>query len=446
MDSDNERKKPHGFVFDRSKPLKLGVVCGDDDFTLFVGAERFRKRLRACIRRKELQKGSPLDPAVEHYIETNKTFDFEHELQISRLESRRVRIHAALCYERSFFSVTVRAKKLPGRHLRPGYNTWRSNGRDDQCPDPDLLNLSWKPDPAFAATIPQVALLLHRQLYPKETDLGRGLIIVAGRTASGKTQYLNALLFFYLRHILRQHSLTVASLPAGAAWPRRPHVLAIGDPVETAVFHEYVRAINKVPGQSCENAAAYQATEPKRVVDFTSRSIGDDVESVKDALKDALRETTSAVVVSELREIEDYKAALDFAATGHLIIATAHSGSLVDTMEKLIGVANVKTPSGRSGLVHRLQAIIHLEAVPLSVDDPKLTLPAMWRRNSAGVRNFVSEGLSSIQHRAPKDNVLEASTLGYYWAARELGFRARWLKDFSPRANRKALELDLAVR
>ena len=292
--------------------------------------------------------------------------------------------------------------------MRPDYEAWTKNADDYQCADPKLLKLVWKKDPKFAATIPQVALLLHQQLFPKATDIGRGLILVAGRTAAGKTQYPE-------RAVVLLPEASPASACDGrcqsSQWRVAPGGLMCSPLVTRSkrpCFKGTSRRPHRHPGRSW-NAAAYQKNKPERVVDFTSRSLGDDVESVKDALKDALRETTSAVVVSELREPDDFKAALEFAATGHLIFATTHSGSLVDTMEKLIGAANVKTPSGRSGLVHRLQAIIHLES--LSIDHPKLTLPAMWRRNSAGVRNFVSEGL--LAHSAPiAQTVSDASTLG----------------------------------
>ena len=62
MDSENERKKPLGFLFDQKEPLDLGAVCRDDDFTLFVTEGKFREALINCMRSKE-----DLNPSVLHY-------------------------------------------------------------------------------------------------------------------------------------------------------------------------------------------------------------------------------------------------------------------------------------------------------------------------------------------------------------------------------------------
>jgi len=146
-----------------------------------------------------------------------------------------------------------------------------------------------------------------------------------------------------------------------------------------------------------------------RPVDFTSRTLGIDVSSVRSALRDALRETPAAVVISELRDSEDFQATLEFAETGQLVFATAHSTSLVDAMRKLMTFAPPpESPGGRSLLAQRLKSVIHLRKIDLSgTEAPKdnglnrmtITLPSVWLHNSAGIRNFVSDGLASILPR-----------------------------------------------
>jgi len=163
--------------------------------------------------------------------------------------------------------------------------------------------------------------------------LPKGLILITGSTGSGKTSFLNAL----FQELLK-------TLKNASRRNYKPHIITVGDPIETDLY-------------SAEDQKAHTDL-PFR---FTARTLRRDVESIEWATLDALRQTPSAFIISELREDDEFRAALTFAGTGHLVIATAHATSLVDAMARLMSVENIVSASGRALLGQRLAAVIYLQ-------------------------------------------------------------------------------------
>jgi hypothetical protein len=176
---------------------------------------------------------------------------------------------------------------------------------------------------------------------------------------------------------------------------RRPHVVVLGDPIETLLFQ------GDPPLKLKDIGAALAKQDAQRAFDYTARVLGLDAYSVADALRDALRETPAAYVISELRHKSDFQAALEFAATGHLVFATAHSTTLVDAFAKLGEVFGADNPSQRAALAQRLKAVMHVQPLRLGPDDAPWTavLPAIWRNSHIASRNFVADGLASLLPR-----------------------------------------------
>lgn len=436
-------------VLDGDKPLDLSCTAYQaGDFTVFIDAKEFRRSIKQARRR--LTNGEPnvndTDP-----IDTKKNFDFQHPMRVNGAEHTG-RLHAALCFGGSHFSVTLRSLKPDGQaKLAPAYH---EADKLDLCDGRYQLMAEPKGErmgaPPFLASVRAVGKLLYKAIFDQEPEGGgagfreaSGLVLLTGGTGSGKTTYLNALAYYYLKNL-------IAKGP-----DRRPHVVAIGDPVETFLF-----AKGGKQKTSLGDIVRFQINaEPWRPADFTARTLGVDVDSVRDAMEDALRETPKLLVVSELRKNDDFAATLDFAATGHLVFATSHNTSLVDAMGKLMRISRADTPSSRATLAQRLKAVVHIRTiVPRAGAEPyKLTLPALWRSNSSGVRNFVSDGLSSILCRAPldTDNSPEgqrhdrktAGALGYFWSGQRLKMDVPEVEQplFEPFL-REALNLDLNVR
>ena len=68
------------------------------------------------------------------------------------------------------------------------------------------------------------------------------------------------------------------------------------------------------------------------------REVGSDTATFKDALKYVLRQDPDVVLVGEMRDLETIEAALTIAETGHLVFATLHTNSAVQSINRIIDV------------------------------------------------------------------------------------------------------------
>ena len=66
--------------------------------------------------------------------------------------------------------------------------------------------------------------------------------------------------------------------------------------------------------------------------------MGADTKSFKNALKYILRQDPDVVLVGEMRDLETIEAALTLAETGHLCLATLHTNSCAQTINRIIDV------------------------------------------------------------------------------------------------------------
>ena len=88
------------------------------------------------------------------------------------------------------------------------------------------------------------------------------------------------------------------------------------------------------------------------------REIGTDTKSFSNALKYALREDPDVILVGEMRDLETIAAALTIAETGHLALATLHTNSAAESINRIIDVF----PSNQQSQV-RAQLAFVLEGV-----------------------------------------------------------------------------------
>jgi twitching motility protein PilT len=121
----------------------------------------------------------------------------------------------------------------------------------------------------------------------------RGLVLVTGPTGSGK-------------------STTLASILDKINSETRQHIITIEDPIE--YLHPHKRCI------------------------VNQREVGTDTMRFKDALKYVLRQDPDVVLVGEMRDLETIEAALTIAETGHLVFATLHTNSTVQSINRIIDV------------------------------------------------------------------------------------------------------------
>ncbi|WP_142804469.1 PilT/PilU family type 4a pilus ATPase [Tepidiphilus sp. J10] len=125
-----------------------------------------------------------------------------------------------------------------------------------------------------------------------EMALGkRGLILVVGPTGSGKSTTLAAMI---------DHRN--ANLPG--------HILTVEDPIEYLFRHK------------------------KSLVN--QRDVGIDTLSWGEALKSAMRQAPDCILIGEIRDLETMQAAIAYALTGHLVLASLHANNTYHALNRIV--------------------------------------------------------------------------------------------------------------
>lgn len=119
----------------------------------------------------------------------------------------------------------------------------------------------------------------------------RGLVLVVGSTGSGKSTTLASMIDHRIRN-------------------RAGHILTIEDPIEYLFRHN------------------------KSVVN--QREVGIDTKSWNDALRNAMRQAPDCILIGEIRDRETMQAALAYAQTGHLTLATLHANNAYHALNRIV--------------------------------------------------------------------------------------------------------------
>lgn len=119
----------------------------------------------------------------------------------------------------------------------------------------------------------------------------RGLVLVAGRTGSGKSTTLAAIIDYR------------NSNDSG-------HIITVEDPIEFV--------------------------HPHKMSIVTQREIGIDTHGYGMALKHTLRQAPDVILIGEVRDLETMEAAIDYAETGHLCLGTIHANNANQSIERIM--------------------------------------------------------------------------------------------------------------
>jgi twitching motility protein PilT len=154
----------------------------------------------------------------------------------------------------------------------------------------------------------------------KFADLPRGLVLVTGPTGSGKSTTLASM----IDHINRS---------------RKGHILTIEDPIEYVHHHK-----------NCM---------------INQREIKSDTETFENALKYVLRQDPDVILVGEMRDRETIASAVTIAETGHLCLATLHTNSTFESINRIVDVfPSAQQPQIRAQLAFVLEGVVTQQLIP----------------------------------------------------------------------------------
>ncbi len=176
----------------------------------------------------------------------------------------------------------------------------------------------------------------------------RGLVLVTGPTGSGK-------------------STTLASVIQKINTEKASHIITIEDPIEYT--HKSIKSI------------------------VVQREVHYDTFSFGVALRSALREDPDVVLIGEMRDLETIAAAITIAETGHLVLATLHTNSASQSIDRMIDVFPPHQQNQiRSQLSSILMAICSQRLIP-KIGGGRIAAAEILVATPA-VRNIIREGKS----------------------------------------------------
>ena len=204
---------------------------------------------------------------------------------------------------------------------------------------------------AVLRTIPHNIRNLAELGLPPDIDrfahLPRGLVLVTGPTGSGK-------------------STTLASLLDVANKTRSAHIMTIEDPIE--YLHNHKRSV------------------------VNQREVGEDTGDFATALRHVLRQDPDIILVGELRDLETTAVAITAAETGHLVLATLHTQSAAQTIDRLIDIFPAHQQQQiRAQLANCMQGVV-TQALAPTKDGTGRTIICEIMVVTPAIRNLIREG------------------------------------------------------
>ena len=174
----------------------------------------------------------------------------------------------------------------------------------------------------------------------------RGLILVVGSTGSGKSTTIAAMLDYRNR-------------------TRTGHILTLEDPVEF-MFENKMSIVNQ-------------------------REIGSDAKSMQAALKNALRQAPDVILIGEIRDKESMGAAMAYAQSGHLVVATLHANNCYQALNRVVNFYPLENRAALLGdMAVTLRSVISQRLIPAKDGGRRAAVEVML--NTRHVAELIEKG------------------------------------------------------
>jgi twitching motility protein PilU len=199
---------------------------------------------------------------------------------------------------------------------------------------------------AIKSEIPSIEQLQLPLILKDIINEPRGLVLVTGSTGSGK-------------------STAMASMIDHRNDTQTGHILTIEDPIE--FLHRHKKSI------------------------VNQREVGLDTHAFHNALRNAMREAPDVILIGEILDTTTMEAAIAFAETGHLCLATLHSNNADQTLDRILNFfPETAHKNVLMNLALNLKAVISLRLV---IDKDGRRLPATEVLiNTPFVRDLIRRG------------------------------------------------------
>ena len=243
--------------------------------------------------------------------------------------------------------------------------------------------------------IPIFTLRLIKNELPKFEELGvpdvvrrtmyqpQGLILVTGKTNSGKTTTLNALIDDVNQNVNKK-------------------ILTLEKPVE------------------------FKHTSKKSLIVQKEVGKGKDTISFRDGVKNSLREDCDILVIGEIRDKETMEAAIDMAESGHLVIGTLHTKSCAETIDRIINFYEVRDQASIKYLMSALLKLVVSQRLIRGADNKLVLIPEVMVVDNvvAGCirkeKFSVSELEDAIQSNIDKGNISLINSIAEAYVANKI--------------------------
>ena len=317
-----------------NKILEMAIQKDASDVHLVCGRKPTLRIARDLIQIEEMEqlKESDMYEIYDYFVrgnvEKDATFQEEKRLDLSFVyEETRLRVNISIADDIPIFTLRVIKNTLP-------------NFSELGIPD-----------------------VVRRMIYQPQ-----GVILVTGKTNSGKTTTLNAL----------------------------------------------INDVNKTTNKkilTLEKPVEFKHTSDKSLIIQKEVGRGRDVLNFRDGVKNSLREDCDILVIGEIRDKETMEAAIDMAESGHLVIGTLHTKSCAETIDRMINFYEVRDQASIKYLISSILKLVVSQRLIKGTGEGLVLLPEVMVVDNviAGCirkeKFSVSELEDAIQSSADKGNI-----------------------------------------